>query len=203
MRNVTVISLSFTKGMRLLAVTILACFIRPALSQDASHPTGDYETPGPVNAEDFLPESAFGGKKLFVQRTAQNNGLQNTYRIRAGAEEYELTGSEAALQFLGELRAINQLRQISTAKAVTRGLSQSAKATYQTGKQIVRDPVAAAKKVPQGGSRFFGKVKDFFAQDEEDTGQKTSASEAIKGFLGIDEEKKEARSPARGRCLFS
>ena len=127
----------------LLAATMLACLVRPSSAQDAVSATGDYETPGPVNADDFLPKSAFAGKKLFVQRTAQNNGLQNIYRIRAGAEEYEITGSEAALQFLQELRAINQLRQISTAKAVTRGLSQSAKETYQTGRQIVRDPIEA------------------------------------------------------------
>jgi hypothetical protein len=174
----------------LLAATMLACLVRPSSAQDAVSATGDYETPGPVNADDFLPKSAFAGKKLFVQRTAQNNGLQNIYRIRAGAEEYEITGSEAALQFLQELRAINQLRQISTAKAVTRGLSQSAKETYQTGRQIVRDPIEAVKKVPQGASRFFGKVQGFFSQDTGDTSQKTSVGETIKGFLGIDEEKR-------------
>lgn len=174
----------------LLAVTMLTCFVRPTLAQDAVRATGDYETPGPVNAEDFLPKSAFAGKKLFVQKTAENNGLQNTYRIRAGSEEYEITGNEAALQYLQELRAIHQLRQISTAKAVTRGLSQSAMSTYETGRQIVRDPLAAVKKVPQGASRFFGKVKDFLNQDEEDTGQKTSVGETIKGFLGIDEAKR-------------
>ena len=111
----------------LLAAAMLACLVRPAFAQDAVPATGDYEIPGPVKAEDFLPKSAFAGKKLFVQKSAQNNGLQNVYRIRAGAEEYEITGSEAAFQFLQELRAINQLRQISTAKAVRRGLSQSAK----------------------------------------------------------------------------
>lgn len=152
--------------------------------------TGDYETPGPTNAEDFLPKSAFAGKKLFLEKTAENNGLQNTYRIRFGTEEYEVTGSEAALQFLQELRAINQLRQISTAKAVTRGLSQSAKATYQTGKQIVGDPIAAVKKVPQGASRFFGKVKGFLGQDEEDTGRRASAGETIKGVLGVEAAKR-------------
>jgi hypothetical protein len=152
--------------------------------------TGEYEIPGPVSADDFLPESAFVGKKLFVEKTAENNGLQNTYRIRDGAEEYEVTGDEAALQLLQELKAINKLRQISTAKAVTRGLSQSAKATYQTGKQIVADPVAAAKKVPQGASRFFGKVKQFFSRDEEDTDQGASASETIKGVLGVEAEKR-------------
>ena len=174
----------------LLAATMLACLVRPAFAQDAVRATGDYEIPGPVNAEDFLPKSAFAGKKLFVEKTAQNNGLQNIYRIRAGAEEHEITGSEAALQFLQELRAIKQLRQISTAKAVTRRLSQSAKETYQTGRQIVRDPIEAVKKVPQGASRFFGKVQDFFSQDEENAGRKTSVGETIKGFLGVDEEKR-------------
>jgi hypothetical protein len=94
---------------------------RPAFSQDAVATPGDYEIPGSVNAGDFLPKSAFAGKKLFIGRTARNNGLQNTYRIRAGAGEYEITGNEAALQFLQELRAINQLRQISTTKAISRG----------------------------------------------------------------------------------
>ena len=173
-----------------LAATMLAGLAYPVPSHGAVPSAGDYETPGPVSAEDFLPKSAFAGKRLFVEKTARNNGLQNTYRIKAGAEEYEITGSEAALQLLQELRAINQLRQISTAKAVTRGLSQSAKETYQTGRQIVRDPIGAVKKVPQGASRFFGKVKGFLNQDDEDTSQKPSAGEAVKGFLGIDEQKR-------------
>jgi hypothetical protein len=169
---------------------MLACFIGPALAQNAVQPIGDYETRGPVKAEDFLPKSAFAGKRIFVEKAARNNGLQNMYQIRAGTQEYEITGSEAALQFLQELRAINQLRQISTTKAVTRGLSQSAKETYQTGRQIVRDPIGSVKKVPQGASRFFGKVKDFMAPDEEDTGEKTSVGETVKGFLGIDDQKR-------------
>jgi len=171
----------------LLAAVLLVC---PTTAQDAIRAAGDYETPGPVNAEDFLPKSAFAGKKIFVDKTAQNDGLQNIYRISAGTEEYVITGTEAALRLLQELQAINQLRQISTAKAVTRGLSQSAKATYQTGRQIFRDPIGAAKKVPQGASRFFGKVQDFLSPDEEDPGQKSSPDETIKGLLGIDEEKR-------------
>jgi hypothetical protein len=67
--------------------------------------------------------------------------------------------------------------------------SQSAKATYQTGKQIVGDPVAAAKKIPEGASRFFGKIKNVFSQDEEDTG-KTSVSDTIKGVLGVADAKR-------------
>jgi hypothetical protein len=172
----------------LLGAFVLTCFARAALSEDAVQRAGDYETPGPINAEDFLPISAFAGKKLFVQKTAENNGLQNTYRIRAGAEEYQVTGSEAALEFLQELRATSRLRQISTAKAVARGVSQSAKATYETGREIVSDPIAAVKKVPQGASRFFGKIKDILNQDEGDTGAPVSG--AIMGFLGVDEEKR-------------
>jgi hypothetical protein len=170
---------------------MILLYLEPsAVSEDRAPPTNEYETPGPVNAEDFLPKSAFAEKRLFIEKVAQNNGLQNVYRIKAGVEEYEVTGSEAALQFLQELRAINELRQITTTKAFTQGLKQSAKGTYQTGKQIVRDPMGAVRKVPQGASRFFGKVKGFLSQDEEDADQKTSPGETIKGFLGVDDEKR-------------
>jgi len=172
-----------------MVILLLVCPFRSALSEEAVPSKPGYEIPGPVNAEDFLPKSAFAGRKQFIERSAWNNGLQNTYRIRAGNEEYEVTGREAALQFLQELRAISQLRQISTGKAITRGLGQSAKATYQTGKEIVRDPVAAAKKIPEGASRFFGKIKNVFSQDDEDT-EKTSMSDTIKGVLGVAEAKR-------------
>jgi hypothetical protein len=111
--------------MLLLSVSLLA------ISEESVPVSGEYETPGPVNAEDFLPKSAFTAKKLFVEKTAQNDGLQNTYRIRSGAGEYEVTGSMVAMQLLQELRAINELSQISTAKAFARGLKQSAKGTYE------------------------------------------------------------------------
>jgi hypothetical protein len=149
-----------------------------------------YETPGPVNAQDFLPKSAFSGKKIFVEKVAQNDGLENTYRIRAGDEEYEIKGSTAAMEVLQELRAIHQLRQISTTKAFTHGLKESAKGTYQTGKEIVRDPGGALKKVPEGASKFFGKVKGFFSDDEEDASQGGSPGETAKGILGVDKAKR-------------
>jgi hypothetical protein len=176
--------------LHIVSATLLLYVGPSAVSEDSVPSTSEYEIPGQVNAEDFLPKSVFAGKRLFVEKTAQNNGLQNTYRIRSGTEEYEVTGNAATMQFLQELRAINELRQISTAKAFSRGLKQSGKGTYETGKQIVRDPVAAVKKVPQGASRFFGKVKGFFSQDEEDGDQKSSVGETVKGFLGVDEEKR-------------
>ena len=149
----------------------------------------DFEVPGPVDAEAFLPKSAFAGKFLFAEKVAENNGLQNTYRIRFHAGEYKVTGTEAALQLLQELHAIDELRRISTAKAFTRGLRQSVQGKYETAKEIASDPVGAAKKVPQGAARFFGKVKGFFSQDEEDTGRQVSTGDAIKGVLGIEKAK--------------
>lgn len=90
-----------------------------------------------------------------------------------------------------ELKAINELRQISTTKAFTQGLKESAKGTYQSGKQIVRDPVGAAKRVPQGASKFFAKVKGFFNDDEDDTSQKSSSGDTLKGILGVDKAKRQ------------
>jgi hypothetical protein len=82
-----------------LNAALLLCVCPLAVSEDSVPSTNEYETPGQVNAEDFLPKSAFAGKRLFVEKVAQNNGLQNTYRIRAGAETYEITGSKQPWSF--------------------------------------------------------------------------------------------------------
>jgi hypothetical protein len=162
----------------------LVSYVGSSAASDAPQ-TDQYETPGPVDAQDFLPKSAFSGTKIFVEKVAQNDGLQNTYQIRAGGEEYEIKGSAAAMEVLQELRAIHQLRQISTTKAFTQGLKESAKGTYQTGKEIVRDPGGALKKVPEGASKFFGKVKGFFSDDEEDAGQEATPGDTVKGIREI------------------
>jgi hypothetical protein len=175
--------------LQVVAATLLYLAATAVSEENAPTPNG-YETPGLVKAEDFLPKSVFAEKKIFVEKTAENNGLQNTYRIRAGTEEYKVTGSSAAVELLKELRAIRQLRQISTAKAFKSGLKQSAKATYDTGKEIVRNPIGAVRKVPEGASRFFGKVKGVLSQDEDESDQNSSPTEAIKGFLGVDDAKR-------------
>jgi hypothetical protein len=83
------------------------------------------------------------------------------------------------------------LRRISSTQAFTRGLNQSAQEKYDSAKEIVRDPIAAVKRVPQGAARFFGKVKGFLSQNEEDTGAQASTGEAIKGVLGVEKAKRE------------
>jgi hypothetical protein len=176
--------------LQVLSTTVPLSLLCTAASETTKTTPEDYETPGPVNAEDFLPKSAFAGKKIFAEKSAENNGLENTYRVRVGQEEHPVVGTAAAEEFLRESRAINELRQISTAKAVGNGLKQSAKATYQTGKQMVQHPVESAKRIPEGASRFFGKVKGFFSQDQADDDQDSSAGEVVKGFLGVDDAKR-------------
>jgi hypothetical protein len=174
-----------------LGVVATALLSHAGLLAASEAPQPDqYETPGPVNAADFLPKSAFSGKEVFVEKIAQNDGLQNTYRIRAGTEEYEVTGCAGAVELVQEFKAINELRQISTTKAFTQGLKESAKGTYQSGRQIVRDPVGTAKRVPQGASKFFAKVKGFFNDDEEDASQASSSGDTVKGILGVDKAKR-------------
>jgi hypothetical protein len=189
-RGVVFVRLIARLPLGLLVAIALAFTSRPSSAQNSSASPQDYETPGTINAKDFLPPAVFSGKKIYVQKTAQNNGLQNTYRITANGQEYEVTGSAAALQLWQELRAINQLRQISTAKAVTRGLTNSAKETYQTGKEIYHDPIGSVKKVPQGVSRFFGKIKETLSQDKEDSESNSSISSTAKNILGVDDAKR-------------
>jgi hypothetical protein len=190
---------TFLRNATLTLLTVWAiCGLRaqnempsPTAAQTVRPAPSDFEVPGPVAADIFLPKAAFAGRLLYVEKVAQNNGLQNTYRIRSHTEAYEVTGTEAALQFLQELRAIDQLRRISSTQAFTRGLNQSAQEKYESAKEIVRDPIAAVKRVPQGAARFFGKVKGFLSQNEEDTGAQASTGEAIKGVLGVEKAKRE------------
>jgi hypothetical protein len=190
---------TFLRDATLTVLTVWAfCGLRaqnempsPTAAQTVRPAPSDFEVPGPVAADIFLPKAAFAGRLLYVEKVAQNNGLQNTYRIRSHTEAYEVTGTEAALQFLQELRAIDQLRRISSTQAFTRGLNQSAQEKYESAKEIVRDPIAAVKRVPQGAARFFGKVKGFLSQKEEDTGAQASTGEAIKGVLGVEKAKRE------------
>jgi hypothetical protein len=190
---------TFLRNATLTVLTVWAiCGLRaqnempsPTAAQTVRPAPSDFEVPGPVAADIFLPKAAFAGRLLYVEKVAQNNGLQNTYRIRSHTEAYEVTGTEAALQFLQELRAIDQLRRISSTQAFTRGLNQSAQEKYESAKEIVRDPIAAVKRVPQGAARFFGKVKGFLSQNEEDTGAQASTGEAIKGVLGVEKAKRE------------
>jgi hypothetical protein len=53
-----------------------------------------------------------------------------------------------------------------------------------------RDPGGALKKVPEGASKFFGKVKGFFSDGEEGASQGGSPGETVKGILGVDKAKR-------------
>jgi hypothetical protein len=114
--------------LHMVAATLLLYLVPSAVSEDKAAASNEYEIPGSVKAEHFLPKSVFAGKKRFVEKTAKNNGLQNAYRIKAGTKTYEVTGSSAAVELFYELRAISQLRQISTAKAFKSGARLATKA---------------------------------------------------------------------------
>ena len=55
-----------------VAILLLVCPFHSAISEDAVPSKPAYETPGPVNAEDFLPKSAFAGTKRAWQNWARN-----------------------------------------------------------------------------------------------------------------------------------
>ena len=70
--------------IRLLAATMLVCL--PAVSEDAVRTTGDYETPGPVSAEDFVPKSVFALQRLAGHRVQRSRhrpiGTADTFVLR-------------------------------------------------------------------------------------------------------------------------
>jgi len=103
--------------LRVLSATLPLCLLSSAASEVSKTPPQDYETPGPVNAEDFLPKSAFTGSKIFAGKTAENDGLNNTYRISAGKDERNVVGTAAALEYLRDFENVAELLAAYAQKA--------------------------------------------------------------------------------------
>jgi hypothetical protein len=70
-------------------------------AQDDMHAANQgpgFELPGPVDARRFLPAILFETKPYRVSAEAFNDGLLNTYSLRAGREAIPVTGTTALLE---------------------------------------------------------------------------------------------------------
>ncbi|MBV8968530.1 MAG: hypothetical protein JO331_05640 [Verrucomicrobia bacterium] len=91
-------------SLGLFVAVVLAWTPRPSLAQNRSPSPGLRESRN-SQRRGFSAARRFLRQKIQVQKTAQNTGLQNTYRLTANGQEYEITGSEAALQLWQEWSA--------------------------------------------------------------------------------------------------
>lgn len=132
----------------------------------------------------FLPEDLLKGRLHSVAPQAENDGLLNTYFLYSGDQAVEVTTGIALRTRIRELYAIDKLRGMSKTQEFTKAMSKAAKQKLENAAGIVRDPVGTLKCVPQGASRFFGRI----GEGLKGGGSKTEGN-TLQGITGVEKAK--------------
>ena len=165
----------------LLAITAVAQTSSPP-SPAASETT--FEAGGLVETRMFLPENLMKGGLHIVGPQADNDGLLNTYFLDSGSRTFDVTTSIALRPRIRELYAINKLRGMSKTDAFTKAMATAGKKKLESAAGIVRDPVGTLKRVPQGASRFFGRIGESMKG-----GKAEGESNAVQSITGVEKAK--------------
>lgn len=144
-------------------VIILSLFATTAFAQTTGTPPpapaeAAFESEGLVETKMFLPESLMKGGLHTINPQAENDGLLNTYFLDSGSRTFEVTTSMALRIRIRELYAIDKLRGMSKTDEFTKALKAAGKQKVDSVVGLVRDPIGTIKRVPQGASRFFGRI---------------------------------------------
>jgi hypothetical protein len=175
----------FTKPI----IIAVGLFAMTALAQTETAPSptpGDtaFETEGRVDAKMFLPEDLMKGRLHSVAPEADNDSLLNTYFLYSGDQAFEVTTGLALRTRIRELYAIDKLRGMSKTEEFGKAMAAAGKKKIENIRGIVKDPGGTIKRVPQGASRFFGRI----GESLKGGGSKTEAT-ALQGITGVDKAK--------------
>jgi hypothetical protein len=170
-------------------VIALGLFATAVLAQTQSTPspppleTG-FEAAGLVQTRMFLPENLLKGRLHTVHQQTENDGLSNTYFLYSGDTPFAVTTGLMLRTRIRELYAIDKLRGMSKTEEFGKALANAGKKKLESAKGIVRDPVAAIKRVPKGASRFFGRIGESMKG-----GTSESEGNALQSVTGVDKAK--------------
>ncbi len=147
-----------TNAMRFpyhLALLICLAAIRSAIAQS---PETAYESSGPVEAAMLVPAPWMTGAHHRVLPEAWHDGLQVTYGLMTETGEQPVLGTQALMIRIREIEAISELREMSKTKEFTKALAKAGRDKVGSAVDLVSDPLGTVKKLPQGASRFFGRI---------------------------------------------
>jgi len=174
------------KYIILVAVSVLAttALAQTKPTSSPASPESSYEVEGPVNADMFLSQDMLKGRLHSVGEDAENDGLVNTYYLSSGGQEYPIATFAALHTRIRELYAIDKLRATSKTEEFGKAMAAAGKQKVENVKGIVKDPVGTIKRVPQGASRFFGKIGDSIKNIGSD-----SEGNKVQGITGVEKAK--------------
>jgi hypothetical protein len=169
-------------------VLALSLFATTAFAQTAGSPSPaptetTFESGGLVETKMFLPENLMKGGLHTLNPQAENDGLLNTYFLDSGGRTFEVTTGIALRIRIRELYAIDKLRGTSKTEEFTKSLAAAGKQKVESVAGIVKDPVGTLKRVPQGASRFFGRIGEGLKGGKSDEGN------VAQGLTGVQKAK--------------
>jgi hypothetical protein len=165
---------------------VLSLLATTALAQISSTPSPApsataFESPGRVQAKMFLPPELLKGGLHTIDPQAENDGLLNTYFLYSGNNSFEVTTGIALRIRLRELYAIDKLRGMSKTEEFGKAMSKAAKQKAESVAGLVKDPIGTIKRVPQGASRFFGRIGDGIKSATSGSGDGGNTMQSITG----------------------
>jgi hypothetical protein len=132
----------------------------------------------------FLPPDVMKGRLHSVAEQAENDSLLNTYFLYSGDQAYAVTTDRALRTRIREIYAIDKLRATSKTEEFGKAMAAAGKQKVESIKGVVKDPVGTIKRVPQGASRFFGRIGDSIKS----IGSESEGNKA-QGITGVEKAK--------------
>jgi hypothetical protein len=128
------------------------------------------------------------GPSYDVQSLAYADGLQISYRLQTSDDIETIIGTQSLAARIREINAIFQLRQMNKSEEFTKALRKAGEEKLDSVVGLVKDPVNTVKRIPQGASRFFGRLSNAVqnaGQNQGDNGAK------LQSILGVTRKKAE------------
>jgi hypothetical protein len=173
-----------TKHILVLSLFAATAFAQTGSTPSPAPPATAFESAGRIEAKMFLPEDLMKGALHTVGPEAGNDGLLNTYVLYSGNNASEVTTGLALRIRIRELYAIDKLRGTSKTDEFTKALKAAGKQKVESVAGLVKDPVGTLKRVPQGASRFFGRIGEGMKGGKSD-----EEGNAAQGLTGVQKAK--------------
>ena len=163
-------------------------------SETVARPGTIFESPQNWPSTAFLPGANIPGNGWQINGTVHNDGLYNTWGVSSQYGPYQITGNERLLQLLREIEATQKLNAMSKTKEFGEAMKKAGIAQLQSAKRVLSDPVDTVSKIPEGASRFFGRVGNTVkhtVQGNLDIDQDATPEEKARKLFGVDKAKRQ------------
>jgi hypothetical protein len=171
-----------------MKLPIASCLTLLFTSASIAQSLPDFELSGPVQAASYVPQPLMSGPSHDVQSLAYADGLQISYRLQTSDDIETVIGTQSLAARIREINAIFQLRQMNKSEEFTKALRKAGEEKLDSVVGLVKDPVNTVKRIPQGASRFFGRLSNAVqnaGQNQGDNGAK------LQSILGVTRKKAE------------